>query len=249
MVALDRLMREVVESAGPSPGPDLETILTKGRARRRRAAIIQAGAVFLTVAAVAAWAAVGRGIVFDDHASSASPPAPTPSVNPVPGSIPPGAAPGDSWIPSYDIVREQHYDYSLGYMESAKIDFTFRLADLREGLAITMSKTTLFGTFLHCKLTINGRDLGRCSDIGTRSEALDRVDLLGPEDAFVMPYRQVVADLSHDEAVGWTEVGVAVGDRVDATFTVQYITPAPSYEPPHTSGNLTVGVYAPAGSR
>src|SRR5262245_35766772 len=155
MVALDRLMREVVESAGPSPGPDLETILTKGRARRRRAAIAQASAVFLAVAAVGVLAGVGRNVVFDDRVSGASPPTSIPSVSPVPGSIP-TEPPGDSWIPSYDIVREQHYGYSLGYMESAKIDFTFRLDNTREGLAITMAEKSVFGTFLHCKLTING---------------------------------------------------------------------------------------------
>jgi hypothetical protein len=146
------------------------------------------------------------------------------------------------------MVKEQHYDYTLGYMESVKIDFTFRLDNGQEGLAIMMAKESEFGTFLHCKLTINGRDLGRCSDIGTRSELLARIGV-APEDVFVMPDRQVAADPSHDEALGWADVGVAVGERVDATFTVQYITPDASYEPQRTSGNLTVGVYEPAGSR
>ena len=249
MVTLDQLMREVVESAGPPPALDLERVLTKGRARRRRTAIVQAGGVCVAVATVAVAAALGRSIVLDDHVSSASPPAPTPSVNPEPGSIPTGATPGDSWIPNYDIVREQHYDYSLGYMESVKIDFSFRLDNAEEGLAITMAKKSVFGTFLHCKLTINGRDLGRCSDIVTRSETLDTSDPVAPEDVFVVPDRRVVADLSHDNTVGWADLGVAVGDRVDATFTVQHITPASSYEPQHTSGDLTVGVYEPARSR
>jgi hypothetical protein len=102
MVTLDRLMREIVEQAGPSSAPDLETILAEGRARRRRAAMAQVGAVLVAVTVVGVAGAVGRGVVSGDGLSSlANAPSPSPPASHTRSN----AAPSTTVEPPFDLGR------------------------------------------------------------------------------------------------------------------------------------------------
>jgi hypothetical protein len=216
---------------------DLARLHKQIRRRRRRRHAAAAVAIAVTVSA-SALAVQSLGALDSPDSQEAAPSGshsvtagattPTPTVK----------VTGSSWIPGYRTVKEREQGYSLDYRESTEIRFSFRLRSQDEAVAITMDKESASGTFLHCELMVNGRNLGRCSDIATRGELLnsDRTQLIG--DPFV------IQDLSR--RLGWADLGIAPGDQVRVRFGVEYITPAPSYKPQHTSGTLTVGVYEPA---
>lgn len=139
MVALDRLMRETVEQAEPSSTPDLQTILAKGRARRRQAVIAHVGAAVLAVTAVAVGGAVARGAVSGDGPSSlAHAPTSSPPTSPTRSNTPPSTtvAPFDlgrrlceaqsracqvDLLAALDAVA-RHLDPKLGHLAGVGID-------------------------------------------------------------------------------------------------------------------------------
>lgn len=215
---------------------DLARLHKQIRRRRRRRDAAAAVAIAVTVS-VSALAVHSLG-AWDSPDSQKAAPGGSPSVTAgATTPTPTVEATNPSWIPGYRTVKEREYGYSLDHRQSIEIHFSFRLRSRDEAVAITMDKKNAPGTFLHCELVVNGRDLGRCSDIGTKGELLnsDGTQLIG--DPFV------IQDLSR--RLGWADLGIAPGDQVRVRFVVEYITPAPSYRPQHTSGTLTVGVYEP----
>lgn len=163
-----------------------------------------------------------------------------------------------SWIPGYVTVKEANYDYSLDRHETSTIEFSFRLNSDRDVLLATMDKKSAWGTFLHCRLEINGRIPGqeRCNDLGTRTEFLD---LYSQSPLLAWNYPRTEPDWGDQGPPpgskvedlptitnGWDDLGIEPGDLVHVTYEIQYITPDPSWDPRHAAGVVTVGVYQPA---
>lgn len=236
---------------------------------RHRTHLRRSASVAVAAAAAAALP-VGVHVLATQGGGASRPAADSVGSTSAPSTVAPASEPPQSWIPGYVTVKEASYDYSLDRDETTTIEFSFRLNSDRDVLQATVDKLSAFGTFLHCRLEINGRSPGqeRCGDLGTRTEFLDSYSQF-PLFAWNYPRTEpawgnpetVPESQEHDTIApedylptttyGWDYLGIEPGDLVRVTYKIQYATcagpcsPSSALDHQHDAGVVTVGVYQP----
>lgn len=119
MEMIDQLMRDAVEQNRPPSAPNLAIILAKGRVRRRRVRIAQAGAAVLTVSTAAGAVAIGQTLQPDrDGPPTTSGSSPAPASSPTPANrAEPTEAPPPRSSSTPSATAEEPLDPAVGPLD------------------------------------------------------------------------------------------------------------------------------------